>query len=355
MQKYNREFLAKYEYFRNPDVEIATDYLTGVLDRGCISAFIEHQIAQKRSFGIAICDFDNFKLVNDIYGHYNGDLALIKVSEVLRENVHEIGNGVVGRFGGDEFFIYFDDIADYDDLWGRIKKINDQVKKIQFDGELSELYVTQTIGAARFPDDAQDYETLFKKADKALYRGKQKGRNCFIIYKDELHKNIDTRNASSILALKSLLARCCNYAHQSIPAADKIDYIFQQLSKEFGIDHICINVDGRLEHETFRAKNTRKYEYLDCEQLESLMTDDFFYTNNYSTVRPVNPFLHQSFYDQQMLSIIMKRLVHNGECFGIVRAVDSSMKRVWQEHEIIAIETMANVVAMIKYMEKYEE
>ena len=74
-----------------------------------------------------------------------------------------------------------------------------------------------------------------------------------------------------------------------------------------------------------------------------------------SAVRPVNPFLHQSFYDQQMLSIIMKRLVHNGECFGIVRAVDSSMKRVWQEHEIIAIETMANVVAMIKYMEKYEE
>lgn len=353
MQKYEKDFLSKYEYFNKTEAEIGTDYLTGVLDRRCISAFINYQIANKHPFGIAICDFDNFKLVNDRYGHYNGDIALIKVAEVLKETTDEFGNGVVGRFGGDEFLLYFDDVKDYEDIWTRIKKINDVVKMITFEGELSELYVTQTIGAARYPFDADDYEVLFKKADKALYRGKQKGRNCFIIYKDEMHRNIDTQNASSILSLRSLLGRCYNATNKPIPTEDKIQYIFKQLRNEFSIDHICINNNGKLEHETHCPQNTRKYEYLDSEELATLLENDFFYTNNYSTLKTVNKFLHQSFYDQEMYAVVLVRLVYNGEDFGIVRVEDSTHKRIWQEHELVAIQTLANIVAMIKYIEKH--
>lgn len=124
MNKYTIENLAKYSYFNSFNLGI--DYLTGVLDRRSITSLIQSQIKNKKSFGIAICDFDNFKRINDGYGHFYGDVALKEVAGAMVEATKDVG--LVGRFGGDEFLIYFDDSNDYDDLWKKSKMLVKQLR-----------------------------------------------------------------------------------------------------------------------------------------------------------------------------------------------------------------------------------
>ena len=198
--KYNYQDLEKYEMFNNKDLTYCMDYLTGVLDRRNITLLIENKIKNNDSFVIAICDVDNFKNINDLYGHYAGDMSLKAISNVLVEKTKDIG--IVGRFGGDEFLIVINKIEDYDEIWKVLKSIHESIKMIKYEESLVPITLTLTTGCAKYPIDANTYEELFIKADKALYRGKLKGRNCFIIYNEELHKNINTSHTAPIIVTK---------------------------------------------------------------------------------------------------------------------------------------------------------
>lgn len=183
---YSEEQLRAYPFFcralQHDRCAALHDSLTGVVARPVILEFIHSLIAEKTEFSLMIVDLDNFKDINDHYGHSTGDEVLSGVAGAMKNHIGQ--NGVVGRLGGDEFLAVlflgneYGVIHDYfDTLFGEkaVFRRNYLVNGLQ-------LYVTATIGSACFPQDAEDYDTLFAKMDKALYRGKSKGRNCYIIY-----------------------------------------------------------------------------------------------------------------------------------------------------------------------------
>lgn len=351
LNKYTIENLSKYSYFNSFNLGI--DYLTGVLDRRSITSLIQSQIKNKKSFGIAICDFDNFKRINDGYGHFYGDIALKEVAGAMVEATKDVG--LVGRFGGDEFLIYFDDSNDYDDLWKKIKNVSEAIKAIKFEEPLDNLNVTQTVGAARFPFDSDNYEDLFKKADKALYRGKSKGRNCFIIYKDEIHKHIDVVNSSPVLTAKNTLINAYSILKTNASIDEKIEYIFKTISDEYGADHICINTEYKIENDYVKPGNSKVYYKVDNNEFRKMMKDGIYYTKTYSDYKEVSPIAHEELYEQGVKAIFTYELIYNGESFGIVRIEDSKVKRVWQEHEVLTYISALNAVALLKYLEKHME
>lgn len=189
---YTKEQLEKYEYFNGLDMEYVLDALTGCISRGYIIGLAKYLIASKKPFAFAIIDLDNFKLINDNYGHSIGDNCLIKIIESFINVVGD--NGLVGRYGGDEFIvIYMCDDPSYENTHKFFTDLyhGRQVVRKTYDLDEVRLFVTATAGVASFPYDAKNFNELFQKADKALYRGKSKGRNCYIVYVDEKHRDID--------------------------------------------------------------------------------------------------------------------------------------------------------------------
>lgn len=167
--------------------ELTMDSLTKVYNKKTITEYASRLVKQDtvNRISIAILDIDYFKQVNDRYGHLYGDKVLTRVAKKLKEVVGE--DGVVGRIGGDEFMIVLKGINDDYALRGILRAIRTQVKW-EFKNDYENFQVTTSIGVAFSLNNGHDYEELFKKADFCLYVAKEKGRDRYVFFRDEIHR-----------------------------------------------------------------------------------------------------------------------------------------------------------------------
>ena len=167
--------------------ELQYDSLTGVYNKKTITEYAKKRISEEKEkrIVIAILDVDHFKSVNDTFGHLYGDKVLARVGGRLKEIVGE--DGVIGRIGGDEFMIVFNGLDDDQVLRGMLRAIRTQIKW-EFAEDFENLSITCSIGASVFPVNGRDYEDLFKKADCCLYIAKEKGRDRYVFFRDEMHR-----------------------------------------------------------------------------------------------------------------------------------------------------------------------
>ena len=167
--------------------ELTMDSLTKVYNKKTITEYASRLVKQDtvNRISIAILDIDYFKQVNDRYGHLYGDKVLTRVAKKLKEVVGE--DGVVGRIGGDELMIVLKGINDDYALRGILRAIRTQVKW-EFKNDYENFQVTTSIGVAFSPNNGHDYEELFKKADFCLYVAKEKGRDRYVFFRDEMHR-----------------------------------------------------------------------------------------------------------------------------------------------------------------------
>ena len=120
-----------------------------------------------------ILDIDNFKQVNDRYGHSQGDNAIRAVADLLRKHCRE--SDVVGRMGGEEFIMQLPNTP----LTGALTTANKLLKEVEAHllGQEKPFSITVSIGASGLRPDDASLETLINRADQALYRAKQAGKN----------------------------------------------------------------------------------------------------------------------------------------------------------------------------------
>lgn len=168
-------------------VETVKDFMTGLYNRkGIVENFqarLKSSIRSSIPFAIVLADIDNFKKINDIYGHNVGDKVICDISNVFKKEIRE--NDLVGRWGGEEFVIAleFSKQEDITNLLERIRQIIDE--KIY----VKETNITVSFGYTIFtppkvsPIDL-DCKSLIHDADKALYRAKEQGKNCIVFYGD---------------------------------------------------------------------------------------------------------------------------------------------------------------------------
>lgn len=166
----------------------ARDSATGLYNKRAIAEIAMELIEKANENPVYLCviDVDDFKDINDTYGHMAGDDIIAKAAEVLSLTVAERGH--VGRFGGDEFLLVADGIESEEELINMFKTIRKNVAW-QCDALYKGASITMSIGIAEYPKDAGDYEALFQVADKCVYLAKAKGKNRFIKYIEELHKD----------------------------------------------------------------------------------------------------------------------------------------------------------------------
>lgn len=159
-------------------VELAArDSLTGLFNRGAIFEILEQEVKRARrercSFAVVLTDLDNFKRVNDTYGHLTGDEVLREFARRIHKNLRPYDR--VGRFGGEELLVLMPGMRD--ESAARIRELHQQVTQEPFViGELV-LRVTCSFGIAWFPAPLNTVESLVSLADQALYAAKANGRN----------------------------------------------------------------------------------------------------------------------------------------------------------------------------------
>ena len=182
--------------------ELQIDSLTKTYNKKTISEIAVKRLNEakgKERVAFVIVDLDHFKPVNDAYGHLAGDKVLEQSGEILNNIVGN--NGFVGRYGGDEFFIVLNNVESEVLLRGTLQAILETVRD-NFADSFDDIKITTSIGASVFPDNGTTYDELFKKADFCLYRAKDKGRNRYVFFRDDLHLKLYQQSVEDTAGVK---------------------------------------------------------------------------------------------------------------------------------------------------------
>ncbi len=161
------------------------DALTGLPNRNFFQVLFSQELAHSRMCGdflaVVFLDLDNFKTINDTYGHDAGDMVLCGVAERLKNVLRE--SDIISRIGGDEFAIVLPRVGKDE----KIEVIGNKILAIfndDFNFIEGSLHIHASVGFSVFPRDGDNVEVLLKKADKAMYQVKSDIKNNFCIYKD---------------------------------------------------------------------------------------------------------------------------------------------------------------------------
>jgi diguanylate cyclase (GGDEF)-like protein/PAS domain S-box-containing protein len=173
------------------------DPLTQLPNRTAVENSLINSIARAKrhstKLGLLVIDLDSFKNINDTYGHPIGDQQLVLVAQRLKERLRE--SDFIGRIGGDEFMVIVEDISDYDQLtFLSTELLNCFTSPIELVDQVNiMLNASISIGASVYPDHGEDYVTLFRNADTALYKAKAHGKNRVQIYLEEFTLDLKSK------------------------------------------------------------------------------------------------------------------------------------------------------------------
>ncbi|CAM5194155.1 Diguanylate cyclase/phosphodiesterase with PAS/PAC sensor(S) OS=Ureibacillus acetophenoni OX=614649 GN=SAMN05877842_10692 PE=4 SV=1 [Ureibacillus acetophenoni] len=152
---------------------------------------MSYRIKNKAKLAILFIDLDNFKNINDQWGHDTGDLVLQETAKLIKSTIHP--KDVAARLGGDEFMVMLKDVKDEDDAINIVKRLLEKFNTpINLNG--IEHTVTCSIGVAIYPDHGTNPDELIKNADDALYTVKGKGKNGFRVFNEAIeHQSFERR------------------------------------------------------------------------------------------------------------------------------------------------------------------
>lgn len=161
------------------------DPMTGIFNKVATRDNINKLINKSRKqdkHALLIVDMDNFKKINDTFGHLKGD-------EVLKDGVSHLssmfrGDDIIGRIGGDEFVVFMSNVTSREDIVNKARNIGKAFRKTYSD-DANSVTVSASIGISIYPLDGSNYEELLDKSDKALYEVKKNGKNGFCFYHEE--------------------------------------------------------------------------------------------------------------------------------------------------------------------------
>lgn len=339
------------------------DSTTKVFTRESVIEKTKIQIENKQPFALVILDIDNFKQFNDTYGHMFGDIILVETAAVIKKILGP--NDFIGRIGGDEFLMV---IHTPNNLFEEVHKVCSNIKRaIQelSSNNIKQASVTATLGCSIFPADGESYDLLFKKADRALYRGKKKGRNCFVIYTLEKCGEVDelsfkksfsdietndkvTSNSQIIVAAFEILTR--NNAIKK-----NLEELIDLVGNFFSIERIHLEI-------TNLEKEKKSYiDWIDSQQSmysdlikpinenRSLWLEQFDQTGmikiNQVKMQEKTPFI-VSLLSEQAKSLLCFRLTFKNKEIGFIRFDTISNHKFWQAPDVSTLMVIAKIIGI---------
>lgn len=219
------------------------DPMTGLLNKRSLVEYTEDTLMNpansNRIHYMVLLDIDDFKRINDNLGHQAGDRAIQILATTLTDTVNDLG--IIGRFGGDEFYILTDRISDEEGLRRMLRAIRTTAAR-RVKEALGLDNFTLSMGVALYPNVGRTYKELFTIADKCMYIAKEKGKNRYIIYRPEMHENHPTGSQQKGTSSYDEQAKAIHHAIHDLfhNRAAAIPDALRMIIKGFDLDSIDV-------------------------------------------------------------------------------------------------------------------
>lgn len=337
------------------------DSLTGLLNKDAarrrINSYLAHATDNQRA-ALLIIDLDNFKAINDQFGHLFGDTVLNRVAGTIRSLFRE--KDILARIGGDEFLVFMMDIPDSELVERRCEKLTDALQHL-YDSQLQNYRFSCSIGIVIMPDHGTGYQELFRRADRALYQAKDLGKNTYTCYSSntaptryetKINQRIESNEQRHDLfgtLAANVLERL--YENRDLPAT--VHATLEQLGMHLQPDRIFLfnPTDPRKNYEWVKtgtpdvpAIHDLLMKLTPADALESLFREeDVFYCHDSSILPEILQPVAQA---RNTKALLLCAVRTKGVFRGVVGMEACVHKRLWTKNEIEVL-TFASHVASL--------
>lgn len=315
-----------------------------------------------------IIDMDNFKQINDSYGHMFGDVVLTEISARLLHLFRP--EDVVARIGGDEFLVYMHSVPSIDVIRTRADRVIEAFHSTLTE-ELQDSRLSCSIGISCCPTDGTDYQTLFQTSDQALYHAKQLGKDQYALYERAAMANAFIRNPRQTLAASTriesddapnlvtygIILQAFKMLYEADDLETAIYAILELVGKKYNVSRVYIfenSEDGSYGTNTFEwcndgikpeIDNLQRVVYdacLDGNYGELFNENGVFYCPDISILTPA---LYQLMNEQGICSLLQCAIRNDGKFAGYVGFDDCREKRMWTQAQIDALTFISELLS----------
>lgn len=347
------------------------DPLTRVLNKRVVQNLVEEGLnnGQFQQGALLLLDLDGFKQINDTLGHLYGDVLLADVADVLRQIMPE--GGLLGRIGGDEFLIFVPELG-CDGAAMLAETIQSVLAERLNDAERC---VSLSIGGAFYPQDGQDFVTLYRLADQALYAVKKSGKRGYQAYTPQMTEEVgkvarlvvdSVIDSDAMIVDLQLSQYCFRMLYEAIDLKTAVNSILEIVGRSYQVSRVYIfenSADNLQCSNTFEwcaegiepeIDNLQGLRYdvelagfLDCLDERGLLC--------YSDVSKLPAHLYHVLKPQGVLSILQCGIWDGGVFRGYVGFDECRHRRVWKKEEVNSLVLIANVLSTFLLKERYKE
>ena len=343
------------------------DSLTKLLNKASTQQLVTEYLSDKDKDSLSamlILDLDNFKLINDNYGHLYGDAVLAQVGAALKKLFRV--QDFIGRIGGDEFLVFMRDIPNTELVHSRCQLILDNLREI-LTRNAAGLNVSCSIGTALVPNHGVSYTELFRHADEALYLSKSRGKNTYTVYDPNQNlavlpdnMNMTTRIDSDEepgMADASFVRYIFRRLYESDDIISTIDNILTYIGEQLNVSRVYVfenNDDNTSCSNTFEWCNEGITPEKDNLQNVSYITDIQGWPEVYdekgvfycTDITQLAPQFREILEPQGIKSMLQCAIMDQGVFRGYVGFDECSVNRMWTQEQINLLEFFAEVLAM---------
>lgn len=332
-----------------------TDLMTGLFNKATTESKIKASLRELNGNSyntFMLVDIDDFKNINDTYGHLKGDDVIIDIAKVLMEQCGDYG--IAGRLGGDEFCMFFTNVLDNQIVVEKATIIANKLREL-YPGDDS-CKVTLSIGIAS-TNEQIPYSVLLENADTALYQAKLKGKNCYVCYEDDMERGIyeNKREKKPVESTQDMLINeLLSVLFGSINTYSAIEKALGMIGSAYDIDKICIWEYGfnnsfvdcthqwcneGINNDRARRQHTPATVF---EELDSMGTDGIVYSSDTSLIKlnasSMNP---QS---EGVKKLIQSQIMLSGKIIGYISFYSMDPNSTWSASQLTTYKVLFKIL-----------
>lgn len=339
-----------------------------------VERYLSERTEEERA-ALLIIDVDNFKQVNDRFGHMFGDTVLTEISAEIRKLFR--GGDVISRIGGDEFMVFMQRIPGVELAEDRARQIIAAFQGL-FRESLTDGRLSCSIGIAVCPRDAVTYQDLFERADRALYRAKSEGKDQFMRYdhcsmdrpfgldqKTAVGARIDSDESGGITTAW-LVEQAFRMLYESGDVSRAVSAILELVGRQFKVSRAYIferAPDGHTLRDTFEWCNSGvspglgTTHALEDPDLGGFYPDNFsengiFYCSDVQKL----PDAWRGILERQGIQSMLQRAIRDEGIFmGYVGFDDCTVRRMWTREQIDAITFISELISTFLLKKRAQE
>lgn len=360
------------EYLHRSLEKAYLDSLTGLLNKGTAEKRILDALNHRDQGFLLLIDLDDFKVINDQYGHLCGDAVLTDLSEELKKMFRK--DDILARVGGDEFLAFLADIPK-DEVEKRMENLLERLSGMEINNRKG--MVSCSIGAACYPEDAMEFHTLYHMADQALYHRKSAGKGSYTFYtpetgQEQFIRGISRTAVNAVIesdreSVDKLLAQYSfSMLFNAIETQTAVDGILEIVGRAYDVSRVYIFEDvedGNVCNNTFEWCNTGIEPEINNLQGIRYGDDIGDYRKNFDEngvfyckdIRKLEPKLYEMLNLQGIFALLQCAIFDDGKFIGYVGFDECKKNRYWTREQIDSLTLISKVLGTFLLKHRLKE